>query len=384
MTEIREKAMTSIQTISLPVTFPRLRSLLLGLAILGMPLLASAADQVRLRADSPESYTVQEGDTLWDIAGQFLEEPWLWPEVWQINPQIANPDLIYPGDVIELDYVNGSPVLRLSRGEAPTELRTVRLSPQVRREPLLSPIPAIPLDLISSYLSENSVVSAAAFDDSPYLLGERSGHALAATGDEVFGRGEWTPGVITYDIVRRGRDLEDPDNGEMLGVEALFVGSATIDVSNTEEAVLTIDRSVQEIRKGDRLLPRRSEALDSSYLPTPPPYDVDAAIVSIGAGDSIGGMYDTLILNVGTADGIEVGHLLTLQQPVVEMEDDLGETGAWQRTKQVFGFDDSHIAAFPGANIGSVLIYRVFDEASLGLVLKSSDAIRLNDRAVTP
>lgn len=376
--------MTSSQTISLQLTFPRLRSVLLGLALLGLPLLASAADQVRLRTDSPESYTVQEGDTLWDIAGQFLEEPWLWPEVWQINPQIADPDLIYPGDIIELDYVNGSPVLRLSRGEAPAELRIVRLSPQVRREPLLSPIPAIPLDLISSFLSENSVVSAAAFDASPYLLGERSGRTLAATGDEVLGRGAWTPGVITYDIVRRGRDLEDPDNDELLGVEALFVGSATIDVSNTDEAVLTIERSVQEIRKGDRLLPRRSEALDSSYLPTPPPYEVNAAIVSIGAGASVGAQYDTLILNVGTADGIEVGHLLTVQQPPVEIEDDLADTGALQRTKQVFGLDDSHIAAFPGANIGSVLIYRVFDEASLGLVLNSSDAIRLNDRAVTP
>src|SRR3546814_15590723 len=59
-----------------------------------------------VRGDHPDTYVVVRGDTLWDIAGKFLQHPWLWPEIWQANPQIANPHLIYPGNVISLAYLD--------------------------------------------------------------------------------------------------------------------------------------------------------------------------------------------------------------------------------------------------------------------------------------
>src|SRR5690606_29927353 len=122
------------------VMMKRLRYLGCALLLCWLPTVHGQGDTVEIRGDSPSRYTVVRGDTLWDIAGKFLEEPWLWPQVWQVNPQIANPDLIYPGDVIELAYVDGVPMLRLSRGSAP-ELPELRLSPEIRREAILSPIP---------------------------------------------------------------------------------------------------------------------------------------------------------------------------------------------------------------------------------------------------
>jgi hypothetical protein len=350
------------------------------------------AAEVNVRPDSPNTYTVVRGDTLWDIAGQFLEEPWLWPQVWQINPQIENPDLIYPGDVIELVYgANGNPVLRLSRTGDSTPgavdasgIRTIKLTPRVRRENILSPVPAIPLDRLSSYLSDNSVVDPASFDNAPYLLGEREGRTLADKGSEVYARGQWTDGVITYDIVRPGRELVDPDTGLVLGLEAISVGRATIARYNGSEALMNITEMRQEIRIGDRLIPRDGIQLDASFMPTPPPFEVDAAIVGIGSGKSIGGNYDTIIMNVGAEDGIDVGHLLTVQEPPVMVEDSFGDQSTWIKTKQVLGLDASHQIEFPGKNIATVLVYRVLDNASLGIVLKSDDAIRLNDRLVTP
>ena len=350
------------------------------------------AAEVNVRPDSPGTYTVLRGDTLWDIAGQFLEEPWMWPQVWQINPQIENPDLIYPGDVIELVYgANGDPVLRLSRsadGAAnavdANGIRTVKLSPRVRREAILSPVPAIPLDRISSYLSDNTVVDPDTFENAPYLLGEREGRTLADRGSEVYARGQWTDGVITYDIVRPGRELMDPDSGEVLGLEAISVGRATISRYNGTEALMNINSMSQEIRIGDRLIPRNGIQLDSSFMPVPPAFAVDAAIVAIGSGKSIGGVYDTIILNAGSNDGIQVGHLLTIQEPPVMVEDEFGETSNWVKTRQILGLDESHKVEFPGENIATVLVYRVLDSASLGIVLKSDDAIRLNDRLVTP
>jgi hypothetical protein len=341
------------------------------------------AAEVSIREDSPSEYTVMQGDTLWDIAGMFLEEPWLWPEVWQINPQIENPDLIYPGDVIELAYEDGKPVLRLSRSAA-QELRSVRLTPQIRREPLNSPIAAIPFDEISAYLSGNSVVSEDVFESGPYVLGGRGGRTVLGAGDEVLARGTWADGVALYDIVRRGRDLQDPDSGDELGVEGLQVGIATLARSDGDEASLTITSSEQEIRPGDRLIPRVDITLNDSYLPTPPAFAVDAAIVSIGTGRTIGGGYDTLIINVGANDRIAVGQLLAVQEPAEVFDDQFGKRSPWQKLKHAFGANNANEVTFSGENVARVLVYRVFDDASMVLVLDSTRDLRLNDRIVTP
>jgi hypothetical protein len=366
----------------------------LGLSVLLSLSPAWAADVVTIRENSPTEYTVVEGDTLWDIAGMFLEQPWLWPEVWQINPQIEDPDLIYPGDVIELTYVDGNPVLSLSRGdvppevlaEAPAGVRTVRLSPRVRREALegSNPIPAIPLQLISSYLSGNLVLSEETFEDAPYILGGREGRTLLSLGDDVLARGNWADGVAVYDIVRRGRDLEDPESGDELGVEGLQVGTATLARSDDDQATLTITSNEQDIRVGDRLIPRTGIGLSESYMPIPPPFAVDAAIVSIGTGRTMGGTYDTLIINVGANDRIAVGQLLTVEDQPEVFDDQFGKRNPWQRLKHAFGVENSNEVTFPGEAAAQILIYRVFADASMGLVIDSNRDVRLNDRVVTP
>jgi hypothetical protein len=361
------------------------RALMLLVPMLFAPATLTLAAEVTVRTDSPERYTVVEGDTLWDISARFLEEPWLWPEVWQINPQIANPDLIYPGDVVELAYVDGVPVLRFAGSAANTpELRTVRLSPTVRRESLLSPVPAISLEQISGFLSGNSVVGADEYENSPYVLGEADGHTLATVGDEIYARGQWVAGVVEYEIVRNGRVLDDPDTGRSLGIEAIKIGTATLTRSNTDRAILTVTTVLQEVRIGDRLIPAQRSELEAGYLPRPPANAIDAAIVSIGDGNGVGGQYDTLVLNVGRSAGIESGHLLTIREPDVRINDAFARPGVWTRLKQAIGVDDSDVAVYPGDNVGSVLIYRVFDNASLGLVLSSSQPLRINDRVVTP
>lgn len=364
----------------------------------------AVAAEVELRSGSPSSYTVRQGDTLWDIAGMFLEEPWLWPQVWQINPQIENPDLIYPGDVIELAFVDGEPVLRLSRGGESAEssttsagasapratlasdsaLPTIRLSPQVRSEAILSPIPAIPLDRINAYLNDNFVVTSAEFDTAPYLLGEAEGHTLVTEDDEVFGRGNWTGSVLAYDIVRRGRELRDPDTGKVIGVEALNVGVARLGSVNGDRATLRITEATQEIKAGDRLMPRQHTMLESRYLPQPPDFDVDAAIVSIGTGRQLGGRFDSLTLNVGARHGLAPGHLLVVREPPGVLRDVHGKRTLWQSLRSAFGKEAGDRLEYPGRKVATVLVYRVFEGASLALVLDSTDGIRLRDRVETP
>lgn len=360
---------------------------------------AEVAAAVTVRSDAPQRYTVVEGDTLWDISARFLEQPWMWPEVWQMNPGIENPDLIHPGDLVELAYVDGAPVLRVAgnSGSADTAsantgtaaagepgLRTIKLSPQVRREPLFSPVPAIPLALVEAYLRRDRVTTEAELAAAPYVLEEATGRALAGTGDQVLARGAWQPGQVQYDIVRGGDVLQDSARREPLGLEAIVVGTAMIDRANEEQAILMVTSANQEIRVGDRLLPRQSPEFEAIYRPVPPSFAVEGEVISIGRGKAVAGRNDTLILNVGSAEGLAVGHLLTVRGADRVIDDQLGEPGAVQKVKQVLGFDDSHKAVYPGASVASLLIYRVFDNTSFGLVLSSNQPLQVNDRVVSP
>ena len=77
-------------------------TMLLAASLMTFSLKGQAAVADHIRGDAPSVYTVVEGDSLWSISGRFLTQPWLWPEIWEVNPQIENPHLIYPGDQIGL------------------------------------------------------------------------------------------------------------------------------------------------------------------------------------------------------------------------------------------------------------------------------------------
>lgn len=329
-----------------------------------------------IREDSPKRYEVQEGDTLWGIAERFLEEPWLWPQLWDANPQIENPHLIYPGDVIGLNFVDGEPVFTLERAgeegrevaESP-DLPTVRLSPRIRREPFVSPIPSIPLEAINAFLEENRMVGAAALEVAPAVVGTERGTLLAATGDVIYANGQWDEtNVSTYEIIRPGSVFADPETEEIIGQKAEVVAEATIVSREGNRAVLRVGSTRGEVRMGDRLARRPETRIEAEYFPRPPSFQVEARIVEIGKGLAYGGVNDSLILNVGERDDIEPGHLLTIQKPDRAIPDP----------------ESRDTLIFPGEKYATVLIYQVFERSSLALVLSSSGPIRMADRAVTP
>lgn len=343
-----------------------------------------AADQVQIRADAPARYEVVRGDTLWDISGRFLEDPWLWPEVWELNPQIENPHLIYPGDIIEIQYTADGPLLTLRRAGDAEGLRTVILSPQVRRQPLSGAIDAIPLDEISSVLSGNIVVPVSELDSAPYLMTNRRGTLFTSDYDDVFAKGNWSDGVQQYDIVRAGREYIDPDTRTMMGVEGKFVGTATIIERDGDNATLRVADLVEEARTGDRFVPSAGNRIDANYFPEPPDFFISARILDIATGRRVGGAYDTIVINKGSADRLQSGDLLALQKPDIEVEDEIGQASVGERFKRALGFSKSNVEFFSGEKYASVLIYRVFDNTSLGIILSADEDVRLEDMVVTP
>src|SRR3546814_173959 len=175
-------------------------------SLLALLLLASAGiahGQVQLREGFPQQYTVVTGDTLWDISGKYLREPWKWPELWQANPQIENPNLIYPGDTLSLVYVNGQPRLTLHRGAS---RGTIKLSPRIRSSPVADAIPSIPLQAINSFLLSNRIVDTAEdFNKAPYIVAGNAERVLSGAGDRIFARGPFDANQSAYGIFRQGK-----------------------------------------------------------------------------------------------------------------------------------------------------------------------------------
>ena len=211
-------------------------NILLSVIAAGCLLLSSYqvnAETVTLKGDHPDRYTVVKGDTLWDISARFLEDPWMWPAVWNVNPEIKNPHLIYPGDIILLKMVDGEPVLTLARDRdlvttppppqettpitgAEEETRPIprpthtadgqpiiRLSPRIRASRLEEEaIPTIPSDAIKQFLKFPRIVSKRELENAGYIVASADGGLISGSNDKIYARGIEPQEQNTYDIVR--------------------------------------------------------------------------------------------------------------------------------------------------------------------------------------
>ena len=349
---------------------PKSNTKLIGI-VLGILFLAFSGNlsskQIGINPEHPERYTVVKGDTLWDIAGRFLREPWRWPDVWQANPQIANPHLIYPGDVIVLSYVDGAPRLRLERGRRGPG-GTIRLSPRIRSEPISDAIPTIPLDAVHQFLSRPSVVDRGELSSAPYIVKFGGQHIVGGAEVTVYARAIQETDILKYQVVRPGRAYRDPDTGEVLGYEALFVGDADLKKTG-DPATLTLVSGEREAIIGDRVIPY-SEAPVESFQPKPPPAPVRGAIISVMDGISQIGQYDVVVLSRGSDDGLEPGHVLAIDQRGRNVRDIVAGRGERVR--------------LPDEEAGTLMVFRTFPRVSFGLVMEATRPLHMYDIVRNP
>jgi len=319
---------------------------------------------VELNEKAPETYIVKKGDTLWGISGMYLAEPWLWPQLWDVNPQIDNPHLIYPGDELYLVWVDGQPRLRLKRG------RDVKLTPYMRVSPLDLAIPIIPLDEIGAFLLRHRILGAQEIANSAYVVAGAQGHLLSAPGDRIFGRGPFPDGERAYGIFRSGEIYRDPLTSEILGYQAQAIGNAQLLSSNRDEIVeLEIIRVAEEVRITDRLLPNEERILDATFHPRAPEVDLDDGfMIAIDGGVSQIGAWDIVVLNKGERNGLEVGHVLAIYQTGLIVHD------------QIAGDN----VALPDVRAGLLMVFEVFEKASYGIVLKTNRPLKILDKVKNP
>jgi hypothetical protein len=334
-------------------------------------------------------YTVVRGDTLWDISDRFLKKPWLWTEIWGYNPQIYNPHLIYPGDVLALEYVNGKPTLVLTRNGTPIPRNAPalgaanpvvldadgnpiadagareRLSPRIRSESLDDAIPTISGDSIQQFLVHPRVVDAATLERAPYIVGNYDNRLISAVGHQVFARGQMNRDQTNYGLYRRSKELRDPVNGALLGYEVTHVADAKL-LNIGDPSTLAITRNKMETMAGDLLLPTNDGTITHTYVPRLPELRGDGRIVSLVNAISQSGRDQVIVLNVGTDSNIKEGDVLAIESRGNEIIDPLGRGGY------------EHVT-LPNQRTGVVMVFKAFDKVSYGLVMESTRPVMVND-----
>ncbi|WP_372827572.1 LysM peptidoglycan-binding domain-containing protein [Polaromonas sp.] len=374
-----------------PIT-PGQRAIATQVAQTGVPL----AD---LSPTAPDEYTVKRGDTLWAISGMFLKSPWRWPELWGMNLEdIRNPHRIYPGQQLYLDKSNGRATLRTRRGADGASGDTVRVSPRTRYESLAdAAVPTLSPQAIEPFLSEALIVDEVAFATAPRIVATQEGRVLLSRGDRAYARGAYsskdggTPlsdakgQPIDYRVFRNATPLKDPSTGEILGYEAQFVGKAELvrgettasatgkdGKVSTEIVPATIDIVVakEEMRIGDRLVAEPPREL-LSYVPRAPSSPIDGQIVSIyGSAVRFAAGNQVVVINRGSRDGLERGHVMAILQSGVQMTDRTDSPRTQIR--------------LPNERNGLLIVFRTFEKLSYALVLQVSDGAKVGDRVVNP
>ena len=342
-----------------------------------------------LNARHPETYVVQRGDTLWDIAAKFLRDPWNWPEIWQLNPQIANPHLIFPGDTLSLVYDgNGRPAVQVTeRGPAAAAAFSggggvEKLSPRARELPLEEAITAIPYAQVVAFLSRSTVLDKKQLPHLPYILANREGLSASA-GRDFYARGAKNARGSIYNVVHLGSKLVDPDDNSLLGYEGVFVGEARVDRTG-DPATLRLLNSTREALIGDYLT-EQAGVVPANYIPHPPKQEVVGQIISVMDGVALIGQYQVVVLNRGAKHGLDPGTALRVYQTGRVVKDHGGGVGGGQGGAN--GMDHGTFGKkvrLPDEPAGTMMVFRTFDRMSYALIMEATTPISVFDTVRNP
>ena len=340
-----------------------------------------AAQPLQMVDKPPSTYTVQKGDTLWGISAKFLKEPWRWPEIWRMNrDDIRNPHLIYPGDIVRLDYVEGQPRLTVAR-------ETVQLSPTTRVSSLdVVAIPSIPPNDLEPYLSRPLVTSDPGLGEAAEILRGRTSERIArGAGDIIYVLGiDQRAGDLWY-IYRPVGAVVNIDGTEVLGYESKFLGTARVEKFG-DLSTVRIESANEEILVGDRLLPAPRETL-ANYVPHAPDKNVNARILRVPFGSLETARGGIVTIDKGASDGVEVGHVLAVYRVIPPIEDprpSRQQTIILRFLDPTTPFTPKEYVQAADERTGLMFVYRTFDRVSFAVLLNTTDTVRPGDYARTP
>lgn len=330
-----------------------------------------------IRPGAPMHYTVKRGDTLWGIATMYLKDPWLWPEVWVINPQVPNPHLIYPGDTLSLAYgPGGAPQVSLEQAGA------VRLDPRLRSSPLESAIPTIPYSAIAAFLSRPSVMTEDEIRHAPYVLAFRDMHQVAGSPNEAYVMNLNAVENSRFAVVHVATELRDPDDGHVVGYEGIYTATALVERPGNPAKTVLID-SARETLAGDRLLSADNTETPINFTPRAPATDIHGHIIDVVGGTDLVGQFEVVVINRGKRHGLEPGNVLAVDEAGAVVRD-LYRGGRQIGDTLGIGSSFAPKVQLPDERAGTLLVFKVFDRVSYGLIVGASDTIHVQDVVRNP
>ncbi len=335
-----------------------------------------SVETVVYEPEFPETYIVQEGDTLWDISTVFLRDPWYWPEIWFKNPQVENPHLIYPGDTLAIVYIGGERRIQLqSRGDdgkvSTDGLKIVKINPRVRSNAIDASIASIPIDSIRHLLDRPIIIDADTLNNSAYVLSSVDEHLINSINDKLYVRRlDTSLGTGRYQIYRPDRALYDPITNELLGYEAIYVGESKL-LLRGDPASIRVTNSEREILRDDRVMPMDNTIFERDFYPKPPSTEVNGKIVALLDAISQTGIFQTIAINLGQRDGLESGNILRIRR-----------TGKIIRDK--VEPDPDFRVKLPDEQVGMAMIIRSFEKVSFALIMEAEFPITVEDYVESP
>lgn len=374
----------------------------LMLALSAAPLCAEDEKPLELTDNPPERYVVVKGDTLWGISRRYLKSPWRWPDLWGMNKdEVRNPHLIYPGNVLVLDLSGATPRLRLegdgglaAAGEGGTVGGTVKLSPKVRADQTsTAAIASIPAGAIEPFLNRPLIVDAQQFDTAPRVVATAENRVVTSAGDSVYVKGLSSDAPLLWQVYRPGKSIIDPITRELLGYEVVYLGDARVREFGDEVSTARIVRARMEIATGDRLV-QAPPADVLAYAPRSAGPGLEGLVVS--APDNVVseiGQRQVVVLNRGSRDGVEVGHVFALYRAGATVRPralprSITNEEARRNVQSVYKELDpkgqSGPVKLPDSRYGLVFVFRTFEKLSYALVMNTSQPVNLRDIVRAP
>lgn len=390
-----------------------LKKMLLSLTFCTLPLL-SVADELLINDDAPKTYIVEKGDTLWDISTVFLDQPWLWPKLWRLNPEIANPHLIYPGDVLTLVYdEQGEPMLIVKEPVVEVipepvveaeetiveplppvkktivvkEKPTYKWSPKIRESGKAKPINVLPLEVIAPYIRYENIFTQEQLAALPHVIGSDEGYKSSTDGFNIYVNDDLVI-AKTYGIYQKGDEIVDPETEESLGFSAALVGTAqTIrigDMANKKPATLFVNSANREIRAGSYIVPiNEGQLLQANFTMRAASDEFRGAIIQSGSDLREFGKLEVVMINRGREHNVRAGDVMAIQRKsksVVETENGPEYENEVSRFNQIGDIDYD----MPEEKIGRIMVFKLYEKVSMAIILTTSKPARLEDAVTAP
>jgi len=321
---------------------------------------ASAQESETVEHGAGFYYTVKKGDTLWDLSQRFADSPWLWPDLWQRNGQIANPHRIFPGERIRIyhkDWIERMRQQPEPEPEPEPEPVEVAQAPEPEPEEIVTETITYPaIDSVGFIRQEKAGSFGKIFkvEDDKWLISQ--GDLVYITPEE----GELEIGS-RYTIFRTLDPLRDKKTKTMIGFQHYLLGIVEITDIRDEFALGEIFRSYEAIKVGDQLM---------NYIPSDPQIGLTESvkglkgkIIAAREGEKLIGDHMLVFLDRGSDDGMARG------QRYLVYEERTGKLSA--KSKKVL--------KLPPVDYGTLLILHVEDNTATALVTASSKTIAPGD-----